>query len=371
MRNIDMKKILTIIFCLALMQNLNARQTDDSLRLKIGQMIMVGFSGTSVTPEDPILAEIRNGDVGGVIMFEKNIADSNSYMALATLNLTLQRAARTPIFLAIDQEGGKVNRLKTKYGFPKSVTAEYLGQLDNEDTTRYYAASTALVLRHLNFNVNFAPVLDLATNPNNPVIVKHGRSYGADPKLVTKHAQIVIEEHNKQNVITVGKHFPGHGSSQSDTHFGIADVTRTWDKNELIPYRKLIKEGVLPGVMSAHIVNAVLEPDSLPGTLSKNILQGLLRDKIGFEGVIFSDDMQMHAITKHYGLATALELGINAGLDVVIFSNNIQNSETRTVAAVHDIITRLVREGRISRARIDEAYGRIMKIKQQYLYGEY
>lgn len=365
-----MTKILAMTISLLLSQNLLARQIEDSLRLKIGQMIMVGFSGTSVNPDDPILQEISNGDLGGVIMFEKNIADSNSFTNLATLNQTLQQAAPIPIFLAIDQEGGKVNRLKTKYGFPKSVTAAYLGQLDNEDSTRYYAASTARILHQLNFNVNFAPVLDLATNPDNPVIVKNGRSYGADPKLVTRQAKVVIEEHNKQQIITAGKHFPGHGSSQSDTHFGIADVTKSWDKKELIPYKELIGEGILPGVMSAHIVNANLEPDSLPGTLSKKILQGMLRDQLGFEGIIFSDDMQMHAITKHYGLEKALELGINAGLDVVIFSNNIQNSENRTVKVVHEIITRLVEEGRISRQRIDESYGRIRKIKQQYLYGE-
>ena len=370
MRNIDMKNILTVFLSLILSQNLYAQEATDSLQIKIGQMIMVGFSGTEVKPNDPILTEIRQGDVGGVIMFEKNIADSNAIEQLKKLNATLQEAAAIPLFLAIDQEGGKVNRLKTKYGFPQSVTAEYLGRLDNEDSTRYYARATAKILHQLNFNVNFAPVLDLATNPDNPVIVKYGRSYGADPKLVSKHAGIVVEEHNMQQVITAGKHFPGHGSSQSDTHFGIADVTRSWQEEELIPYKKLIKDGLLPGVMSAHIVNATLEPDSLPGTLSKNILRGMLREKLGFEGVIFSDDMQMHAITKHYGLETALELGINAGLNVVIFSNNIQNSETRTVKVVHEIITRLVAEGKIPRARIDESYTRIMKIKQQYLYGE-
>ena len=128
---------------------------------------------------------------------------------------------------------------------------------------------------------------------------------------------------------------------------------------------------MLPGVMSAHIVNTNLDSNSLPGTLSKEVLQGLLRDKINFEGVVFSDDMQMHAITKHYGLETAIELGINAGLDVIIFSNNIQNSEERTVGLVHEIITRLVLEGKIPRARIDESYNRIIKLKKEYLYGEY
>lgn len=363
-----MKRLIIALLFLTFLPRAYSQASEDSLSLKIGQMIMVGFSGTSVSDDDPILEEISKGDLGGIIMFEKNIADSNSFAKLSQLNLKLQEVAEVPLFLAIDQEGGKVNRLKTKYGFPKSVTAEYLGKLDNEDTTRHYAAATVKILADLNFNVNFAPVLDLASNPDNPVIVKYGRSFGADPKLVYKHAGIVVREHNKQNIITVGKHFPGHGSSESDTHFGIADVTSSWDKSELVPYKKLIKDGILPGVMSAHIVNASLDKDSLPGTLSEDILQGILREKLDFEGIIFSDDMQMHAITKHYGLENAIELGLNAGLDVIIFSNNIRGSEERTVSVVHEIILRLVNEGRIPIERINESYTRIMKYKKQYLY---
>ena len=119
--------------------------------------------------------------------------------------------------------------------------------------------------------------------------------------------------------------------------------------------------------MSAHIVNSKLEPDSLPGTLSKEILQGLLRENLEFGGVVFSDDMQMHAITKHYGLETAIQLGINAGLDVIIFSNNIRNSEARTVEVVHAIITKMVEQGEIPMSRINQSYNRIMKLKSTYL----
>jgi len=338
-----------------------------SLDIKIGQMIMIGYPGTNLDPKDPVIDEIREGSVGGIILFEKNIADSNSVANLTSLTQSLQNLAKIPLFMAIDQEGGKVNRLKTKYGFPVSVTAAYLGEIDNEDSTRYYASTTATALQSTGFNVNFAPVLDLASNPENPVIVKYGRSYGADPKLVTKHARIMIEEHRKQNIITVGKHFPGHGSSASDTHFGVADVTNSWHDMELLPYRQLAKNDFLPGVMSAHIVNSNLDSAGLPGTLSREILQGILREQIGFEGVIFSDDMQMHAITEHYGLEKAIELGINAGLDVIIFSNNIQNSKERTVAVVHDLIKSMVDDGRIPISRIDESYARILHLKAQYL----
>ncbi len=367
MKNINMKNILTVILSFVLVSSVSAQVVDDSLRLKIGQMIMIGFNGTELEETDPVIREIEQGDVGGIILFEKNLADSNSVDVLSALTNSLQDKANVPLFIAIDQEGGKVNRLKTKYGFPKSVTAAYLGELDNTDSTRFYARTTAEALKETGLNVNFAPVLDLATNPDNPVIVKYGRSFGADPKLVYKHAKIVIEEHNKLKIITVGKHFPGHGSSQSDTHFGIADVTKSWDNSELVPYKKLIKDDILPGVMSAHIVNSKLEPDSLPGTLSKEILQGLLRENLEFGGVVFSDDMQMHAITKHYGLETAIQLGINAGLDVIIFSNNIRNSEARTVEVVHAIITKMVERGEIPMSRINQSYNRIMKLKSTYL----
>jgi beta-N-acetylhexosaminidase len=368
MKNTKMYKIAT---CILLVLSLSAQgQTllQDSLGIKIGQMIMIGYGGTSFRSDDPVIAEIRAGSVGGIILFEKNLSDSNAVSQVTSLIGSLQKASEVPLFMAIDQEGGKVNRLKTKYGFPKSVTAAYLGELDNEDSTRYYARTTAEILNKTGFNVNFAPVLDLAINPDNPVIVKFGRSYGADPKMVVKHAEIMIEEHNKQKIITVGKHFPGHGSSESDTHYGVADVTKSWDKSELIPYKRLTSDGQLPGVMSAHIVNTNLDPSGLPGTLSKPILQGILRDKIGFNGVVFSDDMQMHAITKEFGLEKAIELGINAGLDVIIFSNNIQDSKERTVDVVHKIIRTMVEDGRIPKERIDESYARIIKLKKSYFY---
>ena len=346
----------------------NSPSGPDSLDIKIGQMIMIGFNGTGLAPDDPIVAEIKNGSVGGVILFEKNIADSNSVIKLKQLTYALQSLAPVPLIMAIDQEGGRVNRLKTKYGFPKSVTAAYLGELNNDDTTRFYAQLTAATLAGLGFNVNFAPVLDLAANPDNPIIAKYGRAYSADPHIVARHAGITIAAHSRLHVVTVGKHFPGHGSSQADTHLGMADVTNTWEATELFPYDTLITAGVLPAVMSAHIVNENLEPAGLPGTLSKKILQGILRDSLGFQGVVFSDDMQMHAITKHYGLEKAIELGINAGLDVIIFSNNIQNSEERTVNVVHDIIKKLVKSGHIPMARIDESYKRIITLKKTFFY---
>lgn len=364
-----MKKIIPMAAIACLSSLAFGQKTNiDSLDIKIGQMIMVGFSGQQVSADDPILKEIAEGMIGGVILFEKNIPASDSYVGLKQLTYGLKSKAPIPLFMAIDQEGGLVNRLKTKYGFPKSVTAQYLGELDNVDSTQFYAEITAATLSGLGFNVNFAPVLDLASNPDNPIIATKGRAYSADPKMVAKHAAIVVEAHDHVNVLTVGKHFPGHGSSEADTHKGVADVTKTWDANELDPYQILIRQNLLPGIMSAHIVNNNLDASGLPGTLSKPILTDLLRNEMQFKGVVFSDDMQMHAITKYYGLETAIEFGINAGLDVLIFSNNIQESKDRTVSNVHNIIRNLVSSGKVSQSRIDLSYGRIMAMKKVYLY---
>lgn len=370
MKNID-KILLMFLLCLTVFVNIPAiafQHQPDSLDIKIGQMIMVGFPATKIQPNDPLLKEIEKGNVGGIILFEKNIDSVESYQHLKNLIITMQEHANVPLFMAIDQEGGRVNRLKTKYGFPKSVTQAYLGELDNEDSTRYYAQTTAATLAGLGFNVNFAPVLDLASNPDNPIIAKIGRAFSADPNMVAKHAAIVMEEHTRMHIITVGKHFPGHGSSKADTHKGMADVTNTWKENELIPYKKLNDAGLLKGVMSAHIVNEHLDSEGNPGTLSKKILDGILRKRIGYDGVVFSDDMQMHAITEYYGIEKALEMGINAGLDVVIFSNNIRASKDRSFDYLHSLIKRLVLEGKIKQERIDQSYKRIMKLKKEMLY---
>jgi beta-N-acetylhexosaminidase len=258
-----------------------------------------------------------------------------------------------------------VNRLKDKYGFPKSITAAASGKAKNLDSVKFNAESIASNLAGLGFNVNFAPDVDVAVNPNNPVIVKTGRSFSADADSVTLLAKEYIVPHRKFGVITVLKHFPGHGSSKDDTHFGIADVTNTWTVDELKPYQDLLRDGYVDAIMSAHIVNMKLDPRGYPGTLSNRILDSLLRKTIGYNGVVFSDDMQMHAISKQYGLDESVKLAINAGIDILCFSNNIQNTDQRNVDVVHGVIRKLVLGGEIKRERIDQSYRRIMKLKSR------
>ncbi len=347
----------------------NASAQVDSLSIKIGQMILIGFADTKV--DENVLKEISDGKVGSVIMFEKNIPKTNSYLALKKILWTYQQAAPIPLFIAIDQEGGKINRLKEKYAFPRSISAMQAGKNASLDSVRFYSQSTAATLAGLGINVNFAPVVDLAINPINPIIAKVERSYSVNEDTVALMAKEVIEAHRNVGVVTVLKHFPGHGSSKEDTHLGIADVTNTWEYRELTPYKKLLQEGYIDGVMTAHIVNKTLDARGYPGTLSDSIITHLLRGKIGYKGVVFSDDMQMHAITKHYGIEEAIKLAILAGVDVMTFSNNISGSDERTVDKVYGIIKKQVESGIISEQRIDESYKRIMQLKNSLIYGQH
>jgi beta-N-acetylhexosaminidase len=338
-------------------------QAVDSLDIKIGQMILIGYPGTTV--DQRVLEEVRAGKVGSIILFEKNIPAANSFIAVKKVIWTYQQAATIPLFVGIDQEGGRVNRLKTKYGFPASITAAAMAKSQSLDSVRIYAEATASTLAGLGININFAPVVDLATNPDNPIIAKFGRAFSAKEDSVTLMAKEFIRQHHKYNVLTSLKHFPGHGSSKADTHLGIADVTTTWNEKELIPYRELIDSGYVDAVMTSHIVNKSLDAAGNPGTLSRDIIEGILRKRLKFDGVVFSDDMQMHAITKHYGLEEAIKLAVNAGVDIMTFSNNISGTEERTVDKVHQIIKAFVQKGEIPAARIDQSYRRIMKLKKQ------
>jgi beta-N-acetylhexosaminidase len=358
---------LTFLLLLFVMLAAEA-QVSDSLDLKIGQMLLIGFPGPEV--DQKVLEEVRRGKVGSIIIFEKNIPAKNSFVGLKKITWTYQKAAPIPLFICIDQEGGRVNRLKDKYGFPRSITAAAMAKARSLDSVRFYSEATAATLAGLGINVNFAPVVDLASNPDNPIIAKYGRAFSANEDSVTLLAREFIKGHRKYNVLTSLKHFPGHGSSKEDTHLGIADVTNTWDERELKPYRDLINSGHADAVMTSHIVNKKLDGDGNPGTLSEDILTGILRKKLRFDGVVFTDDMQMHAITKHYGLEDAIRLSINAGVDIMTFSNNISGSDERTVDKVHSIIRGLVKRGVISEGRIDQSFDRIMRAKRQLTSGD-
>lgn len=360
--------ILLVIGCTAKSEEA-ITQNAPSLEEKIAQMIMVGFKGFEVSDTSHVVRDIEEHNVGGIILFDydmttrtpnRNIESPSQVKELTT---KLQSLSETPLFMAIDQEGGRVARLKTERGFAPHVSADYIGEKDNTDTTRFYASEMADQLQDLGFNVNFAPVVDLNVNPDNPVIGQLDRSFGANPDLVVKHAEIYLDEFNKHNILGVLKHFPGHGSAWNDSHVGMADVTDTWKPVELEPYQQLANSDLPFAVMTAHVLNKNIDAD-LPATLSARAQTDMLRDEIGFDGVLFSDDMQMEAIRSFYGLEASVKHAINAGVDVLVFANN-SVYQPDIVPDIINIVLKLIDEGEIERATIDESYNRIMRTKNE------
>ncbi len=355
--------ILVAIFFLGI-SSLSHAQTRDSLDIKIGQMILMGIPYAQV--DTAILEEVRKGNIGSIILFEKNIPKKPSAFAdLKKIIWTYQEAAPFPIFVSIDQEGGKVNRLKEKYGFTKSITARATGKSKSLDSARFYGEATAATLSGLGFNVNFAPCVDVAVEPTNPVIVRPERSYSASEDTVALMAGEFIKQHRKYGVVTVLKHFPGHGSSTTDSHFGIADVTKSWTSKELKPYSLLLDSGLVDAVMSCHIVNKELDPSGKPGTLSIDMLDGLLRKKLEYQGVVFSDDMQMEAISKQYGFDESIKIAILAGVDIVCFAKNVPGSQKVSPQRIFSVIKNAVANGEIPVERINQSYLRIIALKKK------
>lgn len=344
--------------------------SEPSLSTMIGQMIMVGTRGMTIAEVSPqFKQQITDGKIGGIVLFDydvvKKVAHRNiqSPKQVKALIAGLQKDAPISLFMAVDQEGGRVNRLKTKYGFPASVSAQYLGTLDNVDSTKYYANRTANLCQELGFNVNFAPAVDVNYNPESPAIGQIERSFSADPALVIKHADILIKAQTAKGILSTLKHFPGHGSARADSHYGVTDVTKYWQESELIPFEKLSKLNNNVAIMTAHVANQNLDAD-YPATLSKKIITGILRKKLGFQGLVFSDDMQMKAVNDQFGFETLLEKSINAGVDVLVFGNNLEYDELIPTKAIA-VISKMVEKGTISKERIKESYNRVIVAKRQ------
>jgi beta-N-acetylhexosaminidase len=346
-----------------------------SLDVKIGQMLMVGFRGLSVTDLSPIVQDIKKFHLGGVILFDYDIVlrkprrNIQSPQQVKSLVEGLQVVSSIPLFIAIDQEGGKIARLNKKFGFPPSVSAQYLGEQNNLVLTYNKASEMAKTLVQLGINFNFAPVVDLNINPDNPVIGKLGRSFSADSVIVTQHALQFIRAHHDQGVISVLKHFPGHGSSTEDSHLGWVDVSESWNLVELEPYFNIIIADQVDAIMTAHVFNRFLDPE-YPATLSKRIVTDMLRHELLYDGVVVSDDMQMKAIASNYEFKEAILATLEAGVDVIVIGNNLKYEADIAKRAV-DVISELIMEGKISEERIDESFQRIQHLKSRWLAKRY
>lgn len=321
-------------------------------------MLLLGFRGTEIAADSVIAQNVRDQHIGGVVLFGINVLNKDQ---LHSLTSQLQSLAHLPLLIAMDQEGGKVARLNKQRGYEDTFTPAQLGADSNLDKTLSQGANIAQWLADGGVTLNLAPVVDVAVNPSNPIIAGLGRSFSADPEVVASRSSVYIDGHHEKGVKCTLKHFPGHGSSQGDTHLGFVDVTSTWSDNELIPYRRLLEQGKVDAIMTAHIFNAHLDPE-LPATLSPAVVNGLLRGELGYDGVVISDDMQMRAITDLFKLERAFELAILAGVDIIAVANNITYSGSVADRFINTV-RRMLAEGIIGEDRIEQSFQRIMRLK--------
>ena len=340
-----------------------------SLERMAGQMIMTGFRGTGEKPlsEDLqyLLPDIRAGHIGGVILFEPDVLtrktrNIRSLEQVAALTALLQEGAPVPLFVGVDQEGGRVRRFKEEHGLPATPSPATLGRGSTE-VTRAEGMRIGAALRAAGVNLNFAPVLDVNVNPQSPAIGALGRSFSADPARVAAHGQAFAEGLASAGVIPCYKHFPGHGSARHDTHLGLTDITATWLPIELEPYRRILPHTPPAMIMSGHMVHKK-KSGKLPASLSPEIITGLLRGSMGWEGVVITDDLQMGAIEDTYSMKEAIHLAVLAGSDILLFGNNMRHDPQEGRKA-HAALVELVREGSLSKSRIRESYARIMELK--------
>ena len=359
-------KIILLISILLL--SLNAKQISDTeLKKMIGRMLIVGFPDEKIDKNSQIVKDMQEYDLGGVILFDKFYNDRSktknisSPSQLKTLTHDLKKFSNRPLFISVDQEGGKVARLKPKYGFSKIPSALSVSKMNFKEAHGIYETQSKM-LQNAGINMNFAPVVDLNVNPRNRVIVGLQRSYGKDVSKVTAYAKIVIQEQNLHNVISVLKHFPGHGSSLGDSHKGFVNISETWSPKELEPYKILIDKKQVDMIMTAHVFNSHIDK-KYPATLSYKFNHDLLRKELNFKGVIISDDLQMGAISQHYTLAQRTTLAINSGVDILLFGNQLENV---TLKELVETIFQEVKSGKISIKRIKESNSRIENLHTKY-----
>jgi beta-N-acetylhexosaminidase len=337
---------------------------DVALERMIGQMIMVGFVGTD--SDDPGVVAVRRlleeGVIGGVMLLERNVESKHQ---LRALNESIRRAGGNTIpLIAVDQEGGAVQRLSFHNGhrnFPSPAQVASAGGPDPGIAVLSLYRSLADELKVSGFNVNFAPTVDLNINPMSPIIGRLGRSFGGEPDQVSRYAAIFNDAHEEANILTAAKHFPGHGSSCTDSHLAFTDITASWQPIELEPFAELAEE--VDMIMVGHLHHPKFsDGPGMPASLSKAAMS-FLRERIGFEGVIVSDDMEMGALNRHFAFEERIVRAVEGGTDLLLFANRVSPSSDLG-ARIHAVIFNAVRAGEIPRARLEDAYRRIMLMKR-------
>lgn len=331
---------------------------DLTLEQKVGQLLMCGFHGQHA--DEQITHLIRDYHIGGVIYFRRNVESIDQLTRLsAELQDIAAEAGALPLMISVDQEGGMVARIDQE-GMTQVPGNMALGATGNPEYTLECARILGCELKSIGIDMNLAPVVDVNNNPLNPVIGV--RSYGEHAESVAAHGVAAITGYQSQGIAATAKHFPGHGDTAVDSHLGM--VTVPHDRNrleqmELLPFRKAIEAGV-DAIMTAHVMFPSIEPEPIPATLSHKVLTGLLREEMGFEGIIITDCLEMHAISKPYGVAEAAVRAVEAGADLILVSHTLQDQ----VAALEGIYE-AVRTGRISEEVIHQAVERIITWKKK------
>lgn len=328
-----------------------------SLKEKIGQLFVFGFYGYEPTPDLETL--MKEYGIGGTIYFTRNVKDAEQVHGLSVkLQDLAAESGRPPMLIAIDQEGGMVARLVDGVTLMPGNMA--LGATGSADAARETARVCGEELRKLGITLNYAPCLDVNNNPNNPVI--NVRSYSDRAEVVSNLGTAAVEGYQSARVAATVKHFPGHGDTSVDSHHSLPVLPHSrerLDAIELQPFRSAIEAGT-DCIMTAHVVLPALEPSGVPSTLSENVLTGLLRGELGYDGVVVTDCLEMSAIDENYGPEQGAVKAIKAGADMVLISHTIgkQRAALEAVAAA-------VESGELTEARIDEALNRVMRLKSK------
>ena len=395
-----MRRVCTALLWAALLFNTcygqyNLLNTDPSAvdtTTKIRQCMVVGFDGKHavITGRDAVNPSITklgqdiaaNG-LGGVILYGRNIEVKQQVINLSAF--LQQSSTQAPLLIGVDQEGGQVQRLKLEHNFNNYDSAASVAFRTNGVVAKTYYSHMAQELAEAGINWNFGPVVDV--NPTDgvpcPVIGGKDRSYGSKPKIVTSYASAFVEGHRENGVHTALKHFPGHGSAKGDTHKGMTDVTDVWDaERELQPYKDMIATGHVDSIMTSHIFHRGIDPKN-PASLSPEFIQKKLRGKMGYDGLVVSDDLCMGAILEHYkaipdnpdsvynALAQAGIQALKAGSDMIMFSynnaasNGLNVEMPDTVERFVTSATKAVEDGTLSEKRLNEAFSRVMAFKKK------
>lgn len=336
-----------------------------TLEQMAGQMIVVGFTGDSVGDKGVKAArdEIAEGLLGGVMYLKTNVSSLESVRAM---NEAFRAASPELLpFLTLDQEGGAVERLTEAVGFAELPNAATIASRNSPDEAEAIYADLARRIAKLGFTVNFGPVADLNVNPDNLIIAKYGRAFGKTAKAVAAYDRAFVRAHHASGLVTSLKHFPGHGSSTADSHEGFVDISKSWTAEELEPYRALFAEGYEDFVMVGHLFHsdyAGTGTVKLPASLSPEWITGVLRNELGFKGVVISDDLEMGAIREHFGLRETVTRAVRAGMDVLLFSNTADNRAS-LASEIRAILVAEAEADPAFRGRIEESYARVVAMK--------